>query len=481
MTSRGGSRPAIADPCRGTLAGSGIAQRKHARITPFFFPQESPRCRSRFSRPRPHDHEVEHVAHHGGDNFTAVGPCSPAIISTVGAIFGYMGGHSVERRPALQNEAAIQKTSASNQLELLPGQQTEPRRSSIPPDQRRNVAEIQSGKSQNRRPKSSKPPPGGRQESEPRCVHERWALATAAAADHIIALSAITLLTQARWLLVGVYGTTGITASSSAPWAICIAEHPASRAGAMKQTVNCRLGVRDLARSRARPRTRLAESSAPDARRLYQARRRVCSFGREALAGMPASAHQGSGFPTTLAHNGEAAVDATLAEAIRRRPPVRPANAPVGRLNFADPATVSCGKSASPFFELDETGAVRLPCPSTVSHRARHQRGARGRCASNCHQHHGGKGGQYAVSQAEAHRPGRPSGKPTARNVRDTGHQQRHQAGKNQAEQHRGESLGNHHQYLQVNCALRARGMNAPADGRTVIVRCPGALRKAAR
>ena len=40
-------------------------------------------------------------------------------------------------------------------------------------------------------------------------VHERWALATTLL-QIAIALSAITLLTRKRWLLVGVYGSTAI-------------------------------------------------------------------------------------------------------------------------------------------------------------------------------------------------------------------------------------------------------------------------------
>ena len=63
----------------------------------------------------PHDHEVEHVAQHGGDSFTSRLAVLTAILSTVGAIFGYMGGHSQNAALLYKNEAAIQKTSASNQ------------------------------------------------------------------------------------------------------------------------------------------------------------------------------------------------------------------------------------------------------------------------------------------------------------------------------------------------------------------------------
>ena len=63
----------------------------------------------------PHDHEVEHVTQHGGDSFTARLAVLTAVLSTIGAIFGYMGGHSQNAALLYKNEAAIQKTSASNQ------------------------------------------------------------------------------------------------------------------------------------------------------------------------------------------------------------------------------------------------------------------------------------------------------------------------------------------------------------------------------
>ena len=63
----------------------------------------------------PHDHEVEHVAQHGGDSFTSRLAVLTAVLSTIGAIFGYLGGHSQNAALLYKNEAAIQKTSASNQ------------------------------------------------------------------------------------------------------------------------------------------------------------------------------------------------------------------------------------------------------------------------------------------------------------------------------------------------------------------------------
>ena len=63
----------------------------------------------------PHDHHVEHVTHHGGDDFTSRLAVITAILSTVGAIFGYMAATPQNAALLYKNEAAIQKTSASNQ------------------------------------------------------------------------------------------------------------------------------------------------------------------------------------------------------------------------------------------------------------------------------------------------------------------------------------------------------------------------------
>jgi len=63
----------------------------------------------------PHDHEMEHVAQHGGDNFTSRLAVLTAVLSTVGAIFGYLGGHAQNAALLYKNEASIVKTAASNQ------------------------------------------------------------------------------------------------------------------------------------------------------------------------------------------------------------------------------------------------------------------------------------------------------------------------------------------------------------------------------
>ena len=175
----------------------------------------------------PHDHEVEHVAHHGGDRFTARLAVLTAILSTVGAIFGYMGGHSQNAALLYKNEAAIQKTSASNQWNYYQAKSN-----------KQNLAELSivltKGKAQEKyaeevvRYKREKDEiKVGAEKLEALAkeadkkseiemhVHGRWAMATTLL-QIAIALSAITLLTRKRWLLVGVYGASGLGLAAGA-------------------------------------------------------------------------------------------------------------------------------------------------------------------------------------------------------------------------------------------------------------------------
>ena len=169
----------------------------------------------------PHDHEVEHVAHHGGGSFTSRVAVTTAVLSTVGAIFGYMGGHSQNAALLYKNEAAIQKTAASNQWNYYQAKSS-----------KQNIAELSvtltTGEAQEKfrqavdrykqekeeikveAEKLEKLAKAADAKSELEMhVHERWALATTLL-QIAIAMSAITLLTRKRWLLGGVYGASAI-------------------------------------------------------------------------------------------------------------------------------------------------------------------------------------------------------------------------------------------------------------------------------
>lgn len=169
----------------------------------------------------PHDHQVEHVAQHGGDNFTSRVAVLTAVLSTVGAIFGYLGGHSQNAALLYKNEAAIQKTAASNQWNYYQAKSN-----------KQNLAELSitltTGEARDRYAQEVARYKQEKQEIKVEAekleavakeadqksdremhVHERWALATTLL-QIAIAMAAITLLTRKRWMLFGVYGATGL-------------------------------------------------------------------------------------------------------------------------------------------------------------------------------------------------------------------------------------------------------------------------------
>ncbi len=169
----------------------------------------------------PHDHEVEHVAQHGGDNFTSRLAVLTAVLSTVGAIFGYLGGHSQNAALLYKNEASIVKTAASNQwnyyqaksnkqnlaelsVVLTTGEAQQKFKQAVDRYQLEK-AEI---KTQAEKLEAEVDTANKNSEMEMH-VHERWAMATTLL-QIAIALAAITLLTRKRWMLFGVFGATGL-------------------------------------------------------------------------------------------------------------------------------------------------------------------------------------------------------------------------------------------------------------------------------
>ena len=144
-----------------------------------------------------------------------------AVLSTIGAIFGYMGGHSQNAALLYKNDAAIQKTAASNQWNYYQAKSN-----------KQNLAELSvtltTGEAQEKfkaaverykKEKEEIKAEADKLEAEAKAsdehsnqemhVHERWALATTLI-QIAIALSAITLLTRKRWMLVGVYGASAL-------------------------------------------------------------------------------------------------------------------------------------------------------------------------------------------------------------------------------------------------------------------------------
>jgi hypothetical protein len=167
----------------------------------------------------PHDHEIEHVAQHGGDNFTSRIAVLTAVLSTVGAIFGYLGGHSQNAALLHKNDAAIQKTAASNQWNYYQAKSNKQNLAELSvvlthgDEQEKFKQAIERYKKEKEEIKleaeklEAEAKASDQHSNQEMHVHERWALATTLI-QIAIALSAITLLTRKRWMLVGVYGAS---------------------------------------------------------------------------------------------------------------------------------------------------------------------------------------------------------------------------------------------------------------------------------
>ena len=177
----------------------------------------------------PHDHEIEHVAQHGGDDFTSRVAVLTAVLSTIGAIFGYMGGHSQNEALMFKNEAAIQKTSASNQWNYYQAKSNKQNLAEL--SVTLTTGEAQAGFKQavqryakekedikrDAEKLEEKAHEADHQSEHAMHEHERWALSTTLL-QIAIGLSAITLLSRKRWMLWTVYvsGVLGLAAGVAA-------------------------------------------------------------------------------------------------------------------------------------------------------------------------------------------------------------------------------------------------------------------------
>ena len=133
----------------------------------------------------PHDHEVEHVAQHGGDSFTSR-------LTSASNQWNYYQAKSNK-----QNLAELSVTLTTGDAQQKFGQAIERYK------KEKEEIKVEADKLEAEAKAADK-----KSEAEMH-VHERWALATTLL-QIAIALSAITLLTRKRWLLVGVYGSTAI-------------------------------------------------------------------------------------------------------------------------------------------------------------------------------------------------------------------------------------------------------------------------------
>lgn len=167
----------------------------------------------------PHDHAVEHAAH-GNDGFSNNIAVMTAILATVGAAFGYLGGATQNDAALFKNNAAIDKTQAANSWNYYQAKSAKQNLAELAMtlpgvDPKRYEAEVARYKKEKEDIKkdaekweeSSKE--WNHKSDEAMHKHHQWALATTAE-QIAISLAAITLLTRKKWMMGLAYGVAGV-------------------------------------------------------------------------------------------------------------------------------------------------------------------------------------------------------------------------------------------------------------------------------
>jgi len=173
----------------------------------------------------PHDHEIEHAQQggHGSEHGGMINQIAlfTAIIATVGAIFGYMGGATQANASMYKNNAAIKKTEASNQWNYFQAKSTkqslaELARDMAPEDKK---ATYQGKMDRYEKEKTEiklvadkievEATQWEQQSDEQMHQHHRWAQSTTVL-QVAIALAAIALLTRKKWLEYAMFGAGGL-------------------------------------------------------------------------------------------------------------------------------------------------------------------------------------------------------------------------------------------------------------------------------
>jgi lipopolysaccharide export LptBFGC system permease protein LptF len=169
----------------------------------------------------PHDHELEHAAQGGhGDGHTSSIAMFTAIIATVGALFGYMGGATQANAGLYKNNAAIKKTEASNQWSYYQAKSSKQNLSELameltPAKKEFYQEEIKRYKAEKAEIKAAaekleaESKHWDEQSDEQIHLHHRWAQATTVL-QVAIAMAAIALLSRKKWLEYVMYAAGSI-------------------------------------------------------------------------------------------------------------------------------------------------------------------------------------------------------------------------------------------------------------------------------
>lgn len=160
----------------------------------------------------PHDHEMEHAVHAKADGLKGQLAVITAVLATIGALFSYQGGATQANAGLFKNNAAIKKTEAANQWAFYQSKSSKQNLAEL------GVTLLPEGEKRDRyakeieRYKAEKEDIKAKAEALEHEVkewdekseaqmhqHHRWAQATTAL-QVAIALAAIALLTERRWL-----------------------------------------------------------------------------------------------------------------------------------------------------------------------------------------------------------------------------------------------------------------------------------------
>ena len=184
----------------------------------------------------PHDHEIEHAqqgghggGHGGQGSMTNQIALFTAIIATVGALFGYMGGATQANAGLFKNNAAIKKTEAANQWNYFQSKSTkqslaELARDLAPEDKKASYqAKVERYETEKTEIKAVADKleldaaAWDRQSDEQMHQHHRWAQSTTVL-QVSIAMAAIALLTKKKWLEYAMFvaGGVGLTVGALA-------------------------------------------------------------------------------------------------------------------------------------------------------------------------------------------------------------------------------------------------------------------------
>jgi Na+/glutamate symporter len=175
----------------------------------------------------PHDHELEHAAQgghgdHGGGGMINQIAMFTAMIATVGAIFGYMGGATQANAGLYKNNAAIKKTEASNQWNYFQSKSTKQSLAEMSRDlstKEDDKAKYQAKVDRYEKEKGeikavadkleAEATEWDHQSDEQMHQHHRWAQSTTVL-QVSIALAAIALLTKKKWLEYAMFAAGGV-------------------------------------------------------------------------------------------------------------------------------------------------------------------------------------------------------------------------------------------------------------------------------